>query len=227
MITYTHASHSSNIEIMPTIPALGSVIWLHGLGADGHDFVSMVSQLQLPSHLPLRFIFPHAPFIPVTVNNGYVMRAWFDIYSMQINQRIDEEGIANSVKLINSFIKNEQEKGISTEKIILGGFSQGAVITLMAGLSYPKKLAGAIALSGYLPQADTILKNRSPENSGLPVFLAHGTEDTVVPFILGQATATALEKYQVSVAWHSYAMAHSICAAEIKDIAAWLEHVLA
>ncbi len=222
MITYTQNSTASSIEITPSISAIGSVIWLHGLGADGHDFTSIVPQFNLPVHLPLRFIFPHAPLKPVTINNGYIMRAWFDIYSMQIDQRIDLAGISDSVKAVEQLIENEQRKGIPTEKIILGGFSQGAVIALTTGLRCLKKLAGIIALSGYLPNAVQELSNRSQANQAIPVFLAHGTEDTIVPFMLGQATAAALEKHGIPVDWHSYSMPHSLCANEVSDVAAWL-----
>ncbi len=222
MITYTQTSNASLIEMMPSVPAVGSLIWLHGLGADGTDFLSLVSELRLPAHLPLRFIFPHAPLQPVTINNGYVMRAWFDIYSKQIDQRIDQAGIANSVKLLNELIENEQRKGILTKNIILGGFSQGAVIALTTGLGYPERLAGVIALSGYLPNAAEVLENRNQANQIMPVFLAHGTEDQIVPFSLGQATAAALEKQRVPVTWRSYRMSHSVCAEEISDITQWL-----
>lgn len=226
MVTYTQTLNSSSIEITPNVPAMGSVIWLHGLGADGHDFASIVPQLHLPAHLPLRFVFPHAPLRPVTINNGYIMRAWFDIYSMQIDQRIDQAGMADSVNLLSQLIRNEHDKGMPAEKIILGGFSQGAVIALTAGLSYPQKLAGVIALSGYLPNATQVLMNKSQANQTIPVFLAHGVEDTVVPFALGQATAAVLEKHGILVAWHSYRMPHSVCATEVNDIAEWLRSVI-
>lgn len=226
MMTYTQTSNSSCVEITPDVPAVGSVIWLHGLGADGHDFAFIVPQFHLPAHLPLRFVFPHAPLKPVTINNGYVMRAWFDLYSMQIDQRIDEAGIADSVNLLGQLIKNEHDKGIPTEKIILAGFSQGAVIALLAGLNSPQKLAGVIALSGYLPNAAQVAMNKSRANQTIPVFLAHGTDDNVVPFTLGEATATALKKEGIPVAWHSYAMPHSVCAAEISEIARWLCQLL-
>jgi len=208
--------------MVPSVSPIGSVIWLHGLGADGHDFTSLVPQLNLPPHLPLRFIFPHAPLKPVTINNGYVMRAWFDIYSMQIDQRIDLAGIADSVKFVEQLIENEQSKGIASEKIIVAGFSQGAVIALTAGLQYSKKLAGVIALSGYLPNAAQVLSNKSQANQDLPVFLAHGSEDTVVPFMLGKITEAALKENGIPVDWHSYAMPHTVCHEEIRDITAWL-----
>jgi len=222
MMTYTQTTTPSSVEMIPNVSPVGSVIWLHGLGADGHDFTSLVPQLHLPSHLPLRFIFPHAPLKPVTVNNGYVMRAWFDIYSMQIDQRIDLAGIAESVKFVGQLIENEQSRGIAHEKIILVGFSQGAVIAMTAGLQYSKKLAGVIALSGYLPNAAEVLSNKSRANQALPVFLAHGTEDTVVPFMLGKITEAALKENGIPVAWHSYAMSHTLCNEEVRDITAWL-----
>lgn len=221
MMTYTEHSTTSHVEMIPNIPAIGTVIWLHGLGADGHDFTSMVQELHLPSHLPLRFIFPHAPLKAVTINSGYVMRAWFDIYSMQIDQRIDASGIADSVKFVEQLIENERNKGIPSEKIILGGFSQGSVIALTTALQSTHKLGGVIALSGYLPHATEILAKRSA-NRTLPVFLAHGTQDTVVPFMLGKVTENALEKAAVPVEWHSYSMPHSVCAEEIRDISSWL-----
>lgn len=219
MITYIENSTTSGVEMIPNVAPVGSVIWLHGLGADGHDFASIAKQLNLPSHIPLRFIFPHAPLKPVTINNGYVMRAWFDIYSKQIDQRIDITGIAESVKFVERLIQNELNKGIASEKIIIGGFSQGAVIAMTAGLQYIKKLAGVIALSGYLPNAAQVLANK---NQVIPVFLAHGTEDSVVPFMLGKITEAALEKHGVPVEWHSYTMPHTVCTEEVRDIAAWL-----
>ncbi len=219
MITYTPITTTSSIVLTPNLPPIGSVIWLHGLGADGQDFVSMAKELNLPLHLPLRFIFPHAPLQPVTINNGYVMRAWFDIYSMQIDQRIDVTGIANSVKLVSQLIENEQNKGISSEKIILGGFSQGAVIALTTGLGHSQKLGGIVALSGFLPNAQEVF---SKKHQSIPVFLAHGTEDAIVPFILGKTTATILEKQGIPISFHSYSMPHSVCVQEINDISQWL-----
>lgn len=222
MMTYTQTITHSSVEITPNVSPVGSVIWLHGLGADGHDFTSLVPQFNLPPHLPLRFIFPHAPLKPVTINNGYVMRAWFDIYSMQIDQRIDLAGIADSVKFVEKLIENEQSRGIASEKIIVAGFSQGAVIALTAGLQYSKKLAGVIALSGYLPNAAQVLSNKSRANQALPVFLAHGSEDTVVPFMLGKITEAALKENGIPVAWHSYTMPHTVCNEEVHDLATWL-----
>lgn len=211
-----------NIEIAPATPATKSVIWLHGLGADGSDFVSIVPELKLPTSSAVRFIFPHAPIMPVTINNGYEMRAWFDIYDLAIAKRIDEAGIAQSVKTIDSLIENEVARGIATENIILAGFSQGAVIALTAGLTYPKKLGGIMALSGYLPLADKVLQHASAANQSIPIFIAHGTEDPIVPYALGKGTYVALQQAGYPVSWHSYDMPHCVCAEEIKDISHWI-----
>ncbi|MCE3239030.1 MAG: estB [Gammaproteobacteria bacterium] len=223
MITYTQTTSSAAIEVIPNLPAVGSLIWLHGLGANGRDFASIVPQLHLPDTLPLRFVFPNAPFRNITVNNGARMRAWFDIDSLQhLDRQIDHDGIADSVKLVNQLIENETNNGISTEKIFIGGFSQGAVIALATALHYPNPLGGVIALSGFLPNADKIIQSRSSANKNIPIFLAHGTEDNIVPYMLGQTVAVAFEENNLAVDWHSYAMPHSVCAQEIQDITAWL-----
>lgn len=214
----------SMLEVNPTKPAIGSVIWLHGLGADGNDFVPIVSELKLPEQLPLRFVFPHAPLRPVSINNGYVMRAWYDILSLQIDGNIDHAGIAKSAAQINDLIAHEQHMGIPTDKIILAGFSQGAVMALTAGLTYAKPLAGIVALSGYFPNAEQIL-SAHPDKQSLPIFLAHGTQDPIVPYFLGQQAHEALKKNHCAVTWKSYAIPHSVCAEEIGDLREWLEMV--
>lgn len=215
----------SCIEINPDSKPIGSVIWLHGLGADGHDFVPLVPELRLPKELALRFVFPNAPMRPVSVNNGYVMRAWYDVYGMNIDQRIDQDGIAQSVVLLEELIANELQHGITPDKIVLAGFSQGAVIALTAGLSSSTSLAGILALSGYLPQAEKILSNDNAANYTTPIFVAHGTEDPIVPFFLGQQVCEILQKNKYVVNWRSYPMAHSVCENEIGDIAEWLREV--
>lgn len=222
MMTYQKTNNINNIELSPSSPAVGSVIWLHGLGADGHDFEPIAPELNLPASLPLRFIFPHAPIRPVTINNGFAMRAWFDIYSMNINQRIDEEGITKSVSIVRNLIEHEKSLGISTKNIVLAGFSQGSVIALSTGLSYPEPLAGVIALSGFLPNAEQLIANVREYNKSLPIFIAHGNQDLVVPCMLGQITADVLTKAGYPVTWKEYAMAHSICGEEVHDIAGWL-----
>lgn len=216
------------IEIDPPQKAAGSVIWLHGLGADGNDFVPIVQELNLPSELPLRFIFPHAPMRPVTMNNGYVMRAWFDIYSLDFNQRkeVDEAGVADTIEQINKLIEKESQRGVSSDKIILAGFSQGAAIALAMGLHYPKPLGGILALSGFLPHIETMLANEaSAANFTTPIFMGHGSEDAIVPFARGHEVFVALEKNKYRVNWHSYSMGHSVCGDEIGDIAEWMREV--
>lgn len=213
------------IEINPTTNAMGSVIWLHGLGADGSDFAPIVPELHLPHTIPLRFIFPHAPSRPVTINNGYVMPAWYDITSMGINHQIDRNGIAISVKQIMQLIEHEENLGIPSENIVLAGFSQGAVIALNAGLSATKPLAGIMALSGYLPFADEIAATTIPRNRNIPIFIAHGKEDTIVPYQAGLLTYDTLKAHALSATWHSYSMAHSVCNKEIEDIAKWLQDI--
>ncbi len=212
-----------SIEINPPQKEIGSCIWLHGLGADGNDFVPIVQELHLPHEMPLRFVFPHAPMQPVTINNGYVMRAWFDIYSLSHFQKIDEEGIQKSVNHLESLIEREMNRGIPAEKIFLAGFSQGAAIALATGLRYSKSLAGFIILSGCLPNYEKIMAEAHPANFTTPIFIAHGTVDTVLPYGLGEQLRDVLEKNKYRVAWHSYQMAHSVCEEEIGDLADWLQ----
>lgn len=207
------------IEINPDDTATHSIIWLHGLGADGNDFAPIVPELKLSS---TRFIFPHAPIMPVTINNGYKMRAWYDIYDAALAAKVDENGIAKSKMVLESLIAREEERGVASEKIILAGFSQGAVIALVTGLGYPKRLGGIMALSGFLPIADKILTDASQANKSTPVFIGHGTDDPILPFELGEATAQLLKNMHYPVTWKSYPMGHSVCAEEIGDIREWL-----
>ena len=226
MINNTTNTSLSCIEINPKTQATASVIWLHGLGADGNDFAPIVPELHLPETLAVRFIFPNAPEIPVTINNGYVMRAWYDIVSMSIDQRTDEKGVFCSVAALTDLIEKEIDRGIPADKIILAGFSQGAVIALTTGLLYPKRLGGIMGLSGYLPHADKIFAEASQANQSVPIFLAHGTQDPVVPFMLGQMACDLLTKHHYQVSWHRYMMPHSVCGEEIKDISEWIESCL-
>jgi phospholipase/carboxylesterase len=213
------------IEVNPVEPPVGSVILLHGLGADGNDFVPFVDELKLPTNLPLRFVFPNAPTRPVTINNGYVMPAWYDIISMNIDQRADQTGLADSVSALNHLIENEVKLGIPADKIILAGFSQGAVVALTTALRHTDRLAGVLVLSGYLPNAQELATDASPANRSTPIFMAHGTQDPVIPFNVGQAAFDVLKKAKFAVSWHSYAMAHSVCEKEIQDIANWLKRI--
>ncbi len=213
-----------HLEIAADDAAKHSLIFLHGLGADGHDFVPMVEELQLPASLKMRYLFPHAPLMPVTINQGAVMPAWYDISALSREGVFDQAGVASSVLAIESIIQAEVARGISTEHILLGGFSQGAVIALYTGLCYPQPLGGIIALSGYLPNAENVLKQASLTNHRPPIFIAHGTEDSIVPYAAGKAASVALNAAHYPVSWHRYAMAHSVCAEEINDMRVWIEN---
>jgi len=224
MIKYTKTTFLSKVEMVPEGSPIGSVLWLHGLGADGHDFVSIVPELRLPIDLPLRFIFPHAPLRPVSINNGYVMRAWFDIIELSFDAQMDEMGIAQSVSYVHQWVKEEQQLGIPTHRIVLAGFSQGAAIALHAGLQYPERLGGILALSGALPLAEKVFKKSTPINAELPIFIAHGLYDTILPIQLGEKSASLLEAQGYPITFKQYDMAHSVCPSEIQDIAQWLSH---
>jgi phospholipase/carboxylesterase len=215
----------SATEINSAIEPIGSIIWLHGLGADGQDFVPIVPELYLPDTLPLRFIFPDAPMMAVTINNGHVMRAWYDIVSMTIDQHADQAGIERSIKQISELIQREEERGIPSNRIILAGFSQGAVIALTAMLTFPKKLAGALALSGYLPHAEKVMNLSTSINFDTPIFLGHGIDDVIVPHFLGEQAYHQLAKLHYPISSHSYPMGHSVCQEEIQDIASWIKNV--
>jgi phospholipase/carboxylesterase len=211
------------IELNPAKPAQGTVIVLHGLGADGNDFVPVVSELHLPEDMALRFVFPNAPLMRVTINNGFQMPAWYDILSSNIIQRADETGIKNSVAKIMQLIEHEEEQGIAADKIVLAGFSQGAVIALSVGLQCVKPLAGILAMSGYLPYADKVIAGSAPDAKNVPILMTHGTQDVVVPYALGQVAYDALKKAGFAASWQSYPMGHSVCADEIGDISKWLQ----
>ncbi|MBY0577528.1 MAG: alpha/beta hydrolase [Burkholderiales bacterium] len=198
------------------------VIWLHGLGADGSDFVPVAKALQLPA----RFVFPHAPVRPVTLNGGYRMRAWYDIYSLDMNCAEDREGIFDSQRSIAELIAREERRGVVADHVFLAGFSQGGAIALHAGLRHPSKLAGLLALSTYLPLADTVRDEAHPANSRTPVFMAHGVEDDVIPISAGLASRNALVNLGHDVAWRQYGMAHSVCQDEIEDISGWMTGII-
>jgi phospholipase/carboxylesterase len=213
------------IEIETRPKPSHSVIWLHGLGADGNDFVPIVQELSLPP-LGIRFVFPHAPMRPVTINGGFVMRAWYDITGQDIARKEDEAGLRQSQKSIEELIAKEESRGVPSSRIVLAGFSQGGVISLQTGLRQPKRLAGVMALSAYLPLAATIAKERNAANNGAPIFLGHGTSDNVVPLALGTASRDQLIKLGYDIDWHQYPMPHSVCPEELADISAWLTRVL-
>lgn len=214
-----------DMEIIETSPdASRVVIWLHGLGADGYDFVPIVSELDLPEQANIRFIFPHAPTRPVTINGGYTMRAWYDILSMDLGKddATDRDDILNSVDMINRIIESQIAKGIDAAKILLAGFSQGGVIALYAALNFPQKLAGVMALSTYMPFAEKILANIDEKRAQLPIFSAHGTDDPVVPHSSGRRYRDALKEKDFDVTVKDYSMQHSVCQEELRDISRWL-----
>jgi phospholipase/carboxylesterase len=199
-----------------------TIIVLHGLGADGYDFVPICGELDLKPLGAVRFVFPHAPERPVTINGGYVMRAWYDILGADLVKREDEAGLRESLRQITELVDAERARGIAAERIVLAGFSQGCAMALMTALRYPERLAGAVGLSGYLPLAATTAAERSPANAGLPIFLAHGTQDPVVVPARGTASRDALKALGYAVEWHDYPMPHSVCMEEIEDLNAWL-----
>ena len=199
-----------------------TIIVLHGLGADGHDFEPLVDELGLDAVGPLRFVFPNAPARPVTINGGYVMRAWYDILGSDLQRREDEAGLRESQAAIEALLTSERERGIPSERTVLAGFSQGAAMTLLTGLRHAHRLAGLVALSGYLPLADTLQKGAAKANRRTPVFMAHGSLDPVVGHALGLMSKGYLENLGYTVDWHSYAMPHSVSAEEIEALSRWL-----
>jgi phospholipase/carboxylesterase len=203
-----------------------SVIWLHGLGADGHDFEPVVPELVGPSEPALRFVFPHAPVREVTINNGYRMRAWYDITGIDRNAVEDEEGIRESDAIVRGLIERENQRGVPPGSIVLAGFSQGGAMALFTGLRYPEKLAGIIGLSCYVLLASTLDDERSAANESTPIFMAHGTFDPIVDFRLGEGSRLQLESKGYAVEWHRYPMPHSVCAEEIAAIAGFLRRAL-
>jgi len=197
-----------------------AIIWLHGLGADGHDFEPIVPELELPK--PVRFVFPHAPVRPVTINQGMRMRAWYDILQLGGGPE-DEAGLRASQKLTEELIRAQ---GLPASRVVLAGFSQGGAIVLLTGLRYPERLAGVMALSTYLPLADTLAAERSAANRETPLFMAHGRYDDLIPMQRAQASREYLQKLGYAIEWHDYPMPHSVCAPEIADISSFLARVL-
>jgi phospholipase/carboxylesterase len=213
------------IEIETKPKPSHAVIWLHGLGADGNDFVPVVKEMKLPP-LGIRFVFPHAPMRPVTINGGFVMRAWYDIAYQELAFKEDERGLRDSQKLIEGLIARENARGIPSGRIVLAGFSQGGVMTLQVGLRQPKRLAGLMALSAYLPMSPMVEVERNAASNALPIFMGHGISDNIVPLALGKMSRDSLIKLGYEVEWRQYTMPHSVCAEELADIGAWLKRVL-
>lgn len=215
------------VYLKPAQAAVGSVIWMHGLGADGHDFVPIIPELDLPAKLALRFVFPHAPVRPVTINNGYAMRAWYDIKGLALQGAEDSTGIRESAKRIGELIAAENELGVPPEKIVLAGFSQGGAIALHTALRHPQRLAGVLALSTYLPLRDSLAEERNIANQDVPLLMCHGVQDNVVPLVLGTLSRDLLQAQGYGVQWREYPMQHQVCMEEIADIAGWLENLFA
>ncbi len=209
----------------PGAEPTAAILWLHGLGADGHDFAGIVPQLHLPADLPVRFVFPHAPKMPVTINNGYVMPAWYDILEMSIDRRVDVAQLTRSAEAVHALIEREVARGIDSRRIVLAGFSQGGAVILHAALTCARPLAGAMSLSSYFPTADLLSQNVA--NASLPVLVCHGSYDPVVPEILGRRAEAALRELGHPVQWQRYPMEHSVCLEQVRDISAWLQRVLA
>ena len=217
------------IEIETGKNPTAAVIWMHGLGADANDFVPIIGELGLDGAAAVRFVFPNAPMRPVTINNGYVMRAWYDVSFGDLegkSRRADEQGVRESEKQIGALIEHEIKRGISSKNILLAGFSQGGAMALHCGLRFPRQLGGVIALSTYLPLGESLPAEKSPANKSIPIFMAHGVFDPVVPLVMGAGSMTLLIGMGYAVDWRQYPMQHSVCPQEIEDIGAWLRKTL-
>jgi phospholipase/carboxylesterase len=207
-------------------PATHAIIWLHGLGADGYDFSPMAAQFQQLLTAPIRFIFPHAPLRSVTLNGGYVMRAWYDITGLDLNAREDRSGLNETAATLDQLIQQQSDQGIPSERIFLAGFSQGCASVLYAGLRYPKRLAGIIGFSGYLPFYRTLAQEANSANLQTPIFLSHGLEDTVVPLLWAELSRKVLQEQNYPLSWHTYPMAHQVCNEQILDLAKWTNNLM-
>ena len=214
------------VELTTSSSPTSSIVWLHGLGADGYDFVPLVRELQALGAPAARYVFPHAATMPVTVNGGAVMRAWYDILGVDLTRREDEAGIRASQKQVEALIAREVERGVERSRIVLAGFSQGGAIALQTGVRQQEPLAGILALSCYLPLAEHFVNERAAASAAVPIFMAHGTSDPIVPLVRATASRDALKLAGHAVEWHQYPMPHSVSEPEIRDIAAFLQRVL-
>jgi phospholipase/carboxylesterase len=216
----------ATVEVEPGTTADASVVLMHGLGADGHDFESLVPELRLPASPSVRWVFPHAPVRPVTINGGQRMRAWYDIAAIDRYAPEDEAGLRASAEALGALVRRERDRGVAADRIVLAGFSQGGAMALFTALRWPDRLAGAVALSCYLPLAGTLPAEAHPANAAVPVFMAHGTFDPVVPAALGEGSRDLLRSRGYDVEWHTYPMPHAVCAQEVADLREWLLGVL-
>jgi phospholipase/carboxylesterase len=221
-MAYTSQESAESVVLNPGAAATSAVIWLHGLGADGFDFVPIVNELRLPATLPVRFIFPHATPRPVTINNGFVMRAWYDITGFGPERAEDDAGIRESGGVVNKYIEQQIAQGIAANRIVIAGFSQGGAIALQAGLRYPQRLAGIMALSTYLPLRASLANEASAANRDIPILMCHGSHDGVVPPALGESSRDIMLNLGYRIDWRSYPMAHQVCLEEVMDISKWL-----
>jgi phospholipase/carboxylesterase len=215
---------SLQVETAPDPTA--AVIWMHGLGADGHDFEPIVPELGLPARPAIRFVFPHAPLRPVTINQGHVMRAWYDIHALAGVRREDEAGVRQSAQQVEALIEREGQRGIAPRRLVLAGFSQGGAMALHVGLRHRERLAGVLALSCYLPLAATLATEASPANRSVPIFWAHGVHDPMIPLAMAEHGREQVAALGYPIEWHQYPMPHSVSAEEIADIARWLGRML-
>jgi phospholipase/carboxylesterase len=224
-----YATHETDaaVTLEPARAAIATVILMHGLGADGYDFVPIVDELRLPEALSVRFIFPHATPRPVTINNGHVMRAWYDIKILGHQRVEDDAGIRGSAQEIEKLIAAQVSQGIATHRIVLAGFSQGGAIALHTGLRHTSKLAGILALSTYLPLRDSLAAEVTDANRAIPILLCHGTHDQMIPLSVASESRDLLISQGFAVEWHEYPMPHSVCPEEIRDMSQWLQRVLA
>lgn len=211
------------VEIAPPVPARAAVVWLHGLGANGHDFEPIVPELRLPADAAIRFVFPHAPSRPVTINNGYVMPAWFDMTALDRLEGADQSDLETSVQQINALIEREHQRGVEYKNIVVAGFSQGGVVALHTAIRFPQTLAGVLALSTYLPFHEELKSKESGKNKTIPVFAAHGIYDPVIPVKLGRLSGQIAKEFFNTLVWQEYPMEHSVCYEEIGAISDWLK----
>ena len=216
----------ATVELEPRARADATVLWMHGLGADGHDFEALVPELRLPEAPAVRFVFPHAPIRPVTINGGHRMRAWYDVTGFDRSAPQDEAGIRESAESLGALVRRERERGIPSDRIVAAGFSQGGAMALQLGLRWPERLAGILALSTWLPLADTLEAEAHPANAAVPVLMAHGSFDPIIPIPAGEASRDALRARGYHVDWRSYPMPHSVCGEEVEDIRQWLLRTL-
>ena len=222
IMTHRQSETPESVQLEPAANATASVIWLHGLGADGHDFVPIVPELELPAAVSVRFVFPHAPIRPVTINNGMRMRAWYDILALSGGARQDEAGIRDSAATLDDYIARERERGVAARRIVIAGFSQGGAIALHGALRYPERLGGVMALSTYLPLHERLAEEAAAANRDLPILMCHGTADPMLPVSMGEQSRDLLLAAGYPVEWKAYPMQHQVSLAEIADIAAWL-----